>query len=378
MPGRRSTQAGVSLIEALVSLLVMAVGILGIAAVQSTLRSNGDLSRQQAEATRIAQQAAEFARNFSSIGGVGDSFETIASATLVAVAGVNASFSRQVTVTDSADGLYKRFNIVVGWTDRNGRAQSVTLNTNIARVPPELAGTLGVAPAGAPERRAMGRNAGIPPSAVDQGDGTSRFSPPGAGTLSWVFNNASGIITQRCTTPTTCTAVTDLLLSGFVRFSTGSVQPNAVDAEAPTSTALPGVGVQVDQTAPSTATVGCFVDSTAAWVEYFCAVPVTVATPRWSGRSLLNGLTLAATAADNTASAYRVCRYTPDRAHTAVSSSFPNSNHPLDYVDVAAPLVQQNFLVIRAGDGTAAFTCPADNALTPDVNGNTFDHQPAT
>ena len=47
----------------------------------------------------------------------------------------------------------------------------------------------------------------------------------------------------------------------------------------------------------------------------------------------------------------------------------------------ARPLLNQNFLVIRAGDGTTAFACPTDVPVDPAagnlVNSNTLVHQPA-
>ena len=53
-----------------------------------------------------------------------------------------------------------------------------------------------------------------------------------------------------------------------------------------------------------------------------------------------------------------------------------NQDHPLNYASVKVPLINQNYLVIRAGDGASTFACPADNAGTPLVNGNTWLHNP--
>jgi hypothetical protein len=87
--------------------------------------------------------------------------------------------------------------------------------------------------------------------------------------------------------------------------------------------------------------------------------------------------------ASSSGAAYRVCRYTKYRAHLNIpgvepAKRIPNADHPLDYLGVDGTLVGQNFLVIRAGDGTTAFDCPADDSTTPLVNGNTWHHQPAT
>jgi hypothetical protein len=174
--------------------------------------------------------------------------------------------------------------------------------------------------------------------------------------------------------------VTARLLSGFIRFATGADQPTPGQAEVPPSAAAL-VSVSVSQTLPTpAATVDCYESLSGAYVAYFCALPVTSdSNPRWSGRSLVGGLSLAASIADASAGLYRVCRYTPHRDQRVVGTSPPmtNAEHPLDYLDVTGGLINQNFLVIRAGDGTAAFTCPADDTSTEFINGNTWHHQPS-
>src|SRR5438093_2529904 len=48
--------AGFTLIEALIGLLVLAFGMLAIAAFQTSLTRSGDVSKQRTEATRLAQE----------------------------------------------------------------------------------------------------------------------------------------------------------------------------------------------------------------------------------------------------------------------------------------------------------------------------------
>jgi Tfp pilus assembly protein PilV len=65
--GRHEASRGVSLVEAMVALAVMAFGMLAVVGVQSTLRLNGDIAKQRSEATRIAQENLEKGRAFVAI-----------------------------------------------------------------------------------------------------------------------------------------------------------------------------------------------------------------------------------------------------------------------------------------------------------------------
>ncbi len=165
------------------------------------------------------------------------------------------------------------------------------------------------------------------------------------------------------------------LLAGFVSFSTGMSQPTVVDAAVPSSTAMP-LGVTINVTDPLTSPVVCFTGpaSPIQFIEYLCAVPVN-GSAKWSGNAVIGGIPIPALITDpeNTSdSFYRVCRYTPSALGTTTS----NAEHPASYLDVTDALTNQNFLVIRAGDGTTAFTCPGDDPGRPG-NSNTFSYQPA-
>jgi Tfp pilus assembly protein PilV len=388
-------QRGITLVEALVALAVMAFGILGIFGVQTTLRATGDLSKQRAEAVRIAQANVEAARGFSVIDPppVPDgsrNYQAITSTPAFNVPGLstNTTFSLSTTVndlfTDPAALRGKVVSSTVTWPDRTGVTQRVVLRTLVAAVPPGVAGALAAPARDAGSNGSRGRHPGIPTSAVDQtGEGVSSFEPPGAGGVRWLFNNTTGFITSICTStdPTSCVAVSLRLLSGFVRFATDAVQPTPGQAESPPSTAVP-VQISVEQTLPAPAsTIDCFESFSSAYVAYFCALPVTSdGNPRWSGRSLVGGLSLAASIADPDASAYRVCRYTRYRDQRVEGSGSPpmtNQEHPLDYRAVTGGLINQNFLVIRAGDGASAFACPNDDTGTEFINGTTWHHQPS-
>lgn len=374
-------QRGVSLIEALVALAVMAFGMLGVVGMQTTLRSNSDVSKQRGEAVRIAQAAMEDSRAFEQLAtGGGSNYADIDDVTGAPVSGVgsNTTFTRSVVVmpatVDPALARMKTVTISVTWQDRNAQTSAVSLTSSIAGVAPELAGSLGLPGDRAPTQRPRGRNFAIPAGAVDQNDGTSVFTPPGApaGTT-WVFNNTTGVITSTCVAVGYCLPADRFLLGGFVQFAYGGL-PTAAEAELPTDAAL-NVGVVVDLTVPTTSTESCFTQLSSTYVAYFCAVPTSTVPPLWSGRTRITGAPIATALTDNLATNYKVCRYTPARNHTPPGG---NASHPLDYVNVTGALTNQNFLVISAGDGTvgtAPFECPVDgpNAL---VNSNTWRHQP--
>lgn len=384
MSGLSRNVRGISLVEALVALAIMGFGTLAVLGVQTTLRYNADVSKQRGEAVRIAQQALEDLRSFQTL----DQYDALITTEPVDVPGyevANTTYTLTQTITDVAAGDFnaprsKTLVIDVSWRDRTDMTQSVRLNAVLQGTPPALAGSLVVNPDIGAVRRPMGRSPVIPLEATTSADGqTSRFTPPGAG-LSWVFSNSTGYITQVCVADV-CSALNARLLAGYVRFTANAlVASSAADAEIPTGAGFP-VEVIVRQTAPASQ-VGdqsCFERVGASHVAYFCAVPVGTG-DRWSGRSLVVHPDIVTTLTDATVNRWRVCRYTPKIGHFTVPAQMRNEEHPLDYVDVRTSLINQNFLMIGAGNGVAAFTCPNESDGTGTlefVDGDTYRHQPA-
>lgn len=405
---RARRSRGVSLVEAIVALAVMGFGMMGVVAMQVSMRLSSDVAKQRSEATRLAQEEMERLRTYTLVAAAPGSgrlswaeilSQPEADITPVAGTGRNTTFKRAVTVTDLGAGQTKMVNVAVRWKDRTDQWQSVQLTSTMTLVRPDLAATLGMAPPGDARNQApFGRHAAIPPAAIDQGDGTSQFTPPGSSGY-WVFNNTTGMIEQVCVAPGNCTTAYYQLVSGFVRFALGSDQPEPSDAEQPPSSAVT-LAIEVVATFPSTSTTPCFEELSARFVAYYCAVPVTPLTgSKWSGRvNVYGGFTIAGSLSDDNSSRRRICRYTPVRGcHPAVESivwgspgatasctgasptpsrKMTNAEHPLDYTLVGEPLTKQNFLVIRAGDGDDPFDCPADDPGSTRTNTNTWHHQP--
>ncbi|MFT3816962.1 MAG: prepilin-type N-terminal cleavage/methylation domain-containing protein [Rubrivivax sp.] len=397
---------GISLIEALVALAVMAFGMLGIVGIQASLRNNADVARQRAEAVRIADEVIESARAYSVVNtttGKQAYQDITAGATTTTVAGTNASFTKTVTITDSADFRFKTLNVKMSWLDRTNATQEVQLTSVIHRVPPELGLALAISGEGTGATNPSSRHWSIPTAAVPYGVGgtSSQFTPPGAGAVSWIFNNVNGQIKETCV-GTTCSTHFGWLLQGYILFAT-SGPPGPADAETPASNAMPAT-VTLTQTAPASASPlpECYFENlpsapaVAKAVNYYCLVSVLAASgpnSRWSGHSEVFGLSLASAIADTSAGVYRVCRYTPHHVQQAGNTTYTvtispgpppitqtrtilNEEHPYDYAGVGSNLVGQNFLVIQAGNGTLAYGCPDDDPSTPLVNGSTWHHQP--
>ena len=395
---------GVSLIEAICALGVMAFGMLAVVGVQATLRSNADVSKQSSEAVRLAQQSMEQTRGFAQVVAnpvtVLQEFDEINLVVGVAVVGLNASYtvSRQVPSASPYPHM-KTVTSQVIWLDRAGVQQTVQLNSAMARIAPELAASMALPQQSGVMLQPVGRNASIPLDAKNLGSGISVFMPPqtAAGNVAWVFNNFSGLITGVCNLAAGSTTAgvvaadvgacstntTAQLVSGFVSFASAAVQPTPAEAESPTGSTL-NLDVVLQLTSPGHPAPGavCFDDSsnvaavaaTRQAVAYFCAVTSNI-NYTWSGRTRIKPLGFGVGApwviAAGGAADFKVCRYTP----LTVDVGVKNSDHPLDYTAAGskpkAQLTNQNFLVV-----SAAHFCPTDVAAPGDfINSNTRLHQ---
>jgi Tfp pilus assembly protein PilV len=397
----RRKALGVSLIEALVALAVMAFGMLGVVGMQASLRNSADQSKQRSEALRLAQEEIEHLRAFDLLSGAaGHDYADIATATSLGVTSnvtlgydANTTYNRVVTlqaaptlpsVTPAPEPLrMKTVSVAVSWKDRTSTGtaddRSVVLNTTIAELSPELGAGMGAPVNTSPPRRPGGRHISIPPGAVLQSGGTSNFTPPGLPGVTWVFSNDTGLIGRICSPLGVCVNKPYALLSGFVRFATGGI-PLTGESENPLDTAF-AVNVEVQYTRPSpAATVTCAVSTplpTDTFVEYYCAVPVQDPLSLdlyWTGESKLIFPSLATATTDVLPTLHRVCRYTPNPSTDTPAAG--NRAHPKVYTRVEESLVNQNFLVIEAGDGTSAFNCPIDDTSTALIDGDTRLHQP--
>lgn len=272
-PGRtRASFNGVSLIEALVAMAIMAFGMLAVVGVQVTLRANADIAKQRSEATRIAEANIEMLRSFVGMSSIyttagqpigWDDITTMPAP--VNVVGENATY----TVTRTANVISPSETdvvVAVTWQDRNQANQQVTLSSVLAGAEPALSGVLSVPPIRTAANSRSQRHPTIPVRAGMLGNGESAFKPAEAGTVAWTFNNTTGVITRVCTVNGTSTSTTlvaaDLatancaktnaqLLSGVVRFNlrggTEIVHGNSVIKPIPAGTVAWVIGNSTSQ-----------------------------------------------------------------------------------------------------------------------------------
>ena len=404
----RTTQRhsrGVSMVEAMVALAVMAFGMLAVVGVQSTLRLNADIAKQRSEATRLAQEKLDEWRSFTVIDTVPPLGQIAWSAIandVSTVNGLNAAYEVQREVVTTVDPPAKVIRVTVRWADRaanaNEKNQSVVLASSIAAAAPALSGTLAVRPgiaAVAPVRRPYNRHPSIPVLARDFGT-SSAFMPSNYPRTAIVFNNVTGVVTSVCTLPRdatndtitssdiqSCANIVGQLLTGFVRFERSYFGPDltAADVENPIGPAL-NLKMRVDLTSndhPQDPV--CFDDMTGQiaadgskqFATYYCVV-YSNNDLLWSGRSTIEALGGVDWRIDDDIDpqAHIVCRYT---SATSNSQTVPNADHPRNYSGVSGNLTNQNFVVIAGRKH-----CPTDVAANPSagdfVNSNTLQHQP--
>jgi Tfp pilus assembly protein PilV len=395
---------GVSLVEALVALAVMSFGMLSLVGVQATMRLNSDLAKQRSEATRIATEEFERVRGFTSVGAVqgqpGASYDEIGSRTVDAYTppgGIgNTTYRVERTVNLVAGTQQKVVMVQVIWQDRTGTRQTVTMDSIVSGTDPTLGALLTVPVRGSAANQRGGRHVSIPAAAVDLGNGTSRFEPPGASNEAWYFNNLSGVMKACNYDGDSCVIAT--LVSGTVQYHPGDEQPTGNDAEHPSGPAFnletgPDA-LALARRSGARAEARCYADrysnvalAARTSVNYYCAMlpdnptgwggALNVRPVDGDGNRLRSGEDFVA------------CRYTSDVPTDDDSNAqyTVNADHPLEYcMEKSGPvpfgkvctgrlvnsnLINQNFLVIHSG-----YSCPADGS-DPLINGNTRQQQPA-
>lgn len=353
----RRPAAGFTLIEVLISVLVVSIGALALGSLQVALSRHADVARQRTEATQLAISRLEELRGFEQVlpEAGKQAYADLRSGSDQPLIDSNTRFERRWQVHGTADDPYRRIEVLVAWADRSGDTSQtrVGLGSLIARAEPADAGSLGLPRDGAaallrPKDRALD----IPIEAQrlagpNRGRSVLRWQGASGGFL--VFDDSSGAVIAQCTTApddstdigTTCNPMPALLLRGDLSGSWAAAV-----------TGLSFAGTQHLLAVPD-CHVADAVDHTdgrpiAGVRSYACLMrpgdhDTDPGTPRaWSGQSRI---------APEPVGTQAVCRY------TVAPTTMLNDEHPALYSLVTRSLHHQNFLLL---DATA---CPAGTAL---------------
>jgi type II secretory pathway pseudopilin PulG len=126
-----SKQNGIGLLEVLIALLVVSLGLLGLAKFQGSLLNTSGSNKARAEAIGIAQQQLEIIR-YAATDTV--KFRGIPAPPVIlpTIDGTNAIFTVDVDMDDPLTNDLINVIVDVSWTDATGVADNVTLMTEIA------------------------------------------------------------------------------------------------------------------------------------------------------------------------------------------------------------------------------------------------------
>ncbi len=131
-----SKQHGIGLVEVLIALVVVSLGLLGIAKLEGNLLSTSGHNKARAEAIGIAQQQMETIRYAASsqtaFEDLDDAGLSLVNLNPFAVTGTNAQFTVDIDIEDPDANQIINTIVDVAWTDATGTADSITLMSEIA------------------------------------------------------------------------------------------------------------------------------------------------------------------------------------------------------------------------------------------------------
>lgn len=132
-----SNQKGQSLVEVLITVLIIAVSVVALIRFQSYLSYDSSLVKQKSDASALAQQQLETLMDFQTISTTPGytSYESISSGSSTSTINGTA-YAVTWTVNSFTFPTYKTLSVNVSWSDRYGGAQSLTIDSNVAGIEP--------------------------------------------------------------------------------------------------------------------------------------------------------------------------------------------------------------------------------------------------
>lgn len=134
---------GFTLIEVLISLAILAIGVVVIVKFQGDLLRNMGSTQQQSEAVSLAENKLNELRNYVALTTAEGtpSYEQILSGTQTTTNN-NTTYTTAWTVTTVASPPYKTVAITVSWTSSSNATESVSLESIIGAVDPTKTGAV--------------------------------------------------------------------------------------------------------------------------------------------------------------------------------------------------------------------------------------------
>lgn len=128
---------GQTLIEALITIVFIAVTVIALIRFQNYLAYDNSLSQQKGDATILAQSRIETLRDYQVLNNTTGytSYQSISSGSSTTT-GATAVYTVTWTVTPFTNPTHKTVDVNVTWTDRRGIVQSVRLISDIAGIEP--------------------------------------------------------------------------------------------------------------------------------------------------------------------------------------------------------------------------------------------------
>lgn len=124
-----SKHQGFSLIEVLITFIILIVGIMGLIKLQTYMERQADYAENSIKALHLAETKLEFFRSRSVSGAHGTlPFSAISSGSVI-----SGVYTTKWVVNDSLSGALKTIEIETGWNSRWNERQSVALKTMISK-----------------------------------------------------------------------------------------------------------------------------------------------------------------------------------------------------------------------------------------------------
>jgi type IV pilus assembly protein PilV len=130
-----SKSKGFSLIEVLISFVVLTVGVLGLVKLQTYMEVKSENALHSIDALYLAEEKLEYFQTRAQSGGTGTIlYSSIISSPKTSVSMAGTTVDHEITVTEDTPVVgAKTINVTVSWKDRWDALQLVSLDTVISK-----------------------------------------------------------------------------------------------------------------------------------------------------------------------------------------------------------------------------------------------------